>query len=164
MLLLTAVLAVTSIVVVSIHPPHKHLVLNLTASMPLGLYMLRSRGEPRVGELVVLRLPPHAAAIAVVRAYLLPNQPALKRVVAEGGDRVCRFGPAVSMHGRLVALARYRDRADKPLLSWTGCRRLGSYELFVLGAAAGSFDSRYFGVVERSAIIGIVEPLWTIRD
>ena len=164
MLLLTAVLATTSIVLVSICPPHKHLVLNLTASMPRGLYLLRSNGEPQAGDLVVLRLPPRAAEIAVARAYLRSNQPALKRVAAATGDRVCRFGSGVSINGEHVAIARSSDRAHQPLPSWTGCHRLRTHELIVLGAAAGSFDSRYFGAVERSAVIGIVEPIWTIRN
>lgn len=164
MLLLTAVLATTSIVLVSIYPPHKKLVLNLTASMPRGLYLLRLKGAPQAGDLVILRLPPHAAEIAVARAYLRSNQPALKRVVATAGDRVCRFGPSVSINGKHVAIARSSDRTHQPLPSWTGCHRLRTHELMVLGAAAGSFDSRYFGVVERSAIIRIVEPLWTIRN
>ena len=157
-------LMTTSMIAATIFPPRKCVVLNITASMPRGLYLQRSAGELRAGELIVLRPPPYATAIAVARAYLRPEQPALKRIVAAGGDLVCRFGPAVSMNGRLIAVARRRDRAQRPLPIWTGCHKLRPNELFVLGLASSSFDGRYFGVVPRAAVVGVARPIWTMRN
>ena len=49
----------------------------------------------------------------------------------------------------------------KYLLSWQQCRLLNSGELFLLSVTnPASFDSRYFGPVSASAVIGIAHPVW----
>ena len=63
-----------------------------------------------------------------------------------------------------AARQRARDRAGRALPRWQGCRWLRPRQLFALGAAAGSFDSRYFGIVDQSTIVGIAHPLWIISN
>ncbi|MGV2480562.1 UNVERIFIED_CONTAM: S26 family signal peptidase, partial [Salmonella enterica subsp. enterica serovar Weltevreden] len=47
------------------------------------------------------------------------------------------------------------------LPSWQQCRRLESGELFLLSVTnPASFDSRYFGPVSASAVIGVAHPVW----
>ena len=150
-------------VAISIAPVHPHLVVNLTASMPRGLYLLSRDPSPREHDIVVVRLTPAANAIAVSRGYLAAHHPVLKRVAGVAGDRICRFGGTVSINGRPAAFAHARDRAERALPRWHGCLRLSPRQLFVLGTAAGSFDSRYFGIIDQSAIVGIAHPLWLIR-
>jgi hypothetical protein len=46
--------------------------------------------------------------------------------------------------------------------AWQQCRRLHDGELFLLSATnPASFDSRYFGPIAVSAVIGSAQPLWT---
>jgi type IV secretory pathway protease TraF len=41
------------------------------------------------------------------------------------------------------------------------CRRLEPGELFLLSVTnPASFDSRYFGPVSASAVIGVAHPVW----
>ncbi|HEY0106773.1 MAG TPA: S26 family signal peptidase [Rhizomicrobium sp.] len=55
-----------------------------------------------------------------------------------------------------------RDHKLRPLPAWSGCRRLGSNDLFLLmGHIPDSFDGRYFGVTPRTSLIGKLVPLWT---
>ena len=59
---------------------------------------------------------------------------------------------------RLVASGlrvRGRDRAGLPLPEWSGCRRLDTGELFLLGDTETSFDSRYFGPVRVEQLQGV---------
>jgi hypothetical protein len=54
------------------------------------------------------------------------------------------------------------DGRGRPLSAWQQCRRLHDGELFLLSATnPASFDSRYFGPVAVSAVIGSAQPLWT---
>jgi len=53
------------------------------------------------------------------------------------------------------------DRMGRPLPSWQQCRRLESGELFLLSVTnPASFDSRYFGPIPASAVLGVAHPLW----
>ncbi|WP_207948617.1 S26 family signal peptidase, partial [Pseudomonas aeruginosa] len=49
----------------------------------------------------------------------------------------------------------------RPLPSLQLCRRLEPGELFLLSVTnPASFDSRYFGPVSASAVIGVAHPVW----
>ena len=153
-----AVLVLGALGLVGRHAPAPALV-NESPSLPRGLY-LRAPGEtPRRGAVVALPQP------AATRAYLgdlgLPGDLLLiKRVAAVGGDTVCRQGDRVAAATRTVAV-RSRDRRGTPLPAWTGCRRLESEELFLLGDTPGSFDSRYFGPVRVSDVDGVFREILT---
>ena len=164
MILIATVLLATATIGSAIHAAHRSLVINLTASMPRGIYLLSRNRNPQRNDFVIVRLTPAAKAIAVTRGYLAADRPALKRVAGTPGDRVCRLGGTVSINGRPAAIAHSRDREGRALPRWQGCRWLRPRQLFVLGAAAGSFDSRYFGIVDQSTIVGIAHPLWIISN
>lgn len=129
--------------------------------MPRGIYRLQSPQELKVSDLVVVTLPPAAQQFAVAHRVFAPGGAVLKRVAAMTGDRVCWIDRAVAINGRLVAIARRRNHDNHALLHWSGCLRLRSHELFVLGQAQGSFDSRFFGPVDQTAVIAIAQPIWT---
>jgi type IV secretory pathway protease TraF len=84
----------------------------------------------------------------------------IKRVAAVGGDAVCSDGRGLVSPGG-VHPVRSRDRQGQPLSPWSGCRRLGPGELFLLGDTAGSFDSRYFGPVSRDEVRGVYREVMT---
>jgi len=141
--------------------PAPRLVWNASASAPLGLYWI-SRTAPGRGDLVLAGLPPDARRLAAERGYLPDGVLLVKRVAALGGDSVCTIEDAVLVNGRLVAGRRAHDSLGRALPRWTGCRRLGADEFFLLmEGVPGSFDGRYFGPVRRAAVIGRLVPLWT---
>lgn len=126
--------------------------INETPSLPKGLYV-RTTKAPVVGAIVAL--PPPASARPYLAGLGAPDGMRLiKRVAAAEGDRVCVSRARLQTLGRSDPILT-RDRRGAPLPAWRGCRRLGAGELIVLGDTAGSFDSRYFGPVRRSAIDGV---------
>ncbi len=147
-------------VVLTVVTPRPLLIWNATASAPMGLYH-RQFGEVIRGDWVLIYPPSEATRLAANRNYF-PKQIALiKRVAAQGNDRVCRSGQAVSVNGRLAATALIRDSRGRDLPSWSGCIALKTGEIFVLNAPSASFDSRYFGPVSRDHVIERIAPLWT---
>ena len=115
----------------------------------------------RVGSIVLTRLPSDAAALAAQRGYLPARVPLLKRVGAIAPQHVCVFNALVWIDGVPVAAVRPADRLGRLLSSWPQCRRLLPGELFLLSATnPASFDSRYFGPVSASAVIGVAHPVW----
>jgi type IV secretory pathway protease TraF len=74
---------------------------------------------------------------------------------------VCRHAAMVTVNGHAVAWAHRADESGRALPRWTGCVTLTGAQVFVLSAVPGSFDSRYFGPVERVHVLGVGRPIWT---
>jgi len=134
------------------------LIWNASASLPIGLYRA-ARRLPRLGDTVLVRLPPGFVALAARRGYLPVSAYLLKPVAAVSGDLVCRLGTRIYVRGRLASLRR-RDGRGRPMPSWYGCRRLRTGELFLVAENADSFDSRYFGPVLHRAVAGLAVRIW----
>jgi type IV secretory pathway protease TraF len=78
----------------------------------------------------------------------------IKQVAALGGDTVCRAGIEIKVNGARVAHARHADGVGRALPVWRGCVQLDADQVFLLGSHPESFDSRYFGLVNRASILG----------
>lgn len=142
--------------------PAPVLIWNASASVPVGLYAVRSPGTLTIGELVVVQPPEPLAAFLANGGYLPLGAPLIKHVAALAGETVCRNGAAVSIDGVVLANAHERDHASRLLPVWSGCRRIVSSEVFLLNAGEpASLDGRYFGTLPVSSIVGRAVPLWT---
>jgi conjugative transfer signal peptidase TraF len=135
---------------------------NASPSVPVGLYLV-TKASPRVGDLVVLRLPPVIAALAARRGYLPTSAYLLKPIAAVAGDLVCRFGEQVFVRGALAGIAEDADADGNAMPTWQGCRILQTGEVFVLADHPASFDSRYFGPLDGASVAGRAGPLWPPR-
>ena len=142
---------------------------NPSDSVAVGWYRIdpfdsRTASLPRplsVGSVVVTTLPPDVAALAAQRGYLPVHVPLLKRVGAVAPQHVCIVAGQVRIDGVPSAAVLPADRLGRPLPSLQLCRRLEPGELFLLSVTnPASFDSRYFGPVSASAVIGIARPIW----
>ena len=149
--------------------PLPRLIYNPSDSVPVGWYRVqpldhRAASLPRrleVGSIVLTRLPADAAALAAQRGYLPARVPLLKRVGAVAPQEVCITGRVVRIDGVPSAAVLPADRPGRPLPSLQLGRPLAEDELFLLSVTTpASFDSRYFGPVSASAVVGIAHPVW----
>ena len=160
--LLGTAVALTLLLVPSITSWRPLLIWNASPSVPVGLYLV-TQAPPRVGDLVVVRLPPFMAVFAASRGYLPRSAYLLKPVAAIAGDLVCRFGAQVFVRRRFAGLAAVADHGGIPMPAWHGCRVLRTGEVFVLADHAASFDSRYFGALDATFDRGKGEPRLAAR-
>jgi len=113
-----------------------------TDSMPRGLYWLTPGRDAALGSLVTLPAPGK------------PGLTLLKRIAANSGETVCLRDRTILIGGRPVAEALADGPAPAAL-----CRALRSNEVFLLGDGPRSFDSRYFGPVDRAQLAHRAFPL-----
>lgn len=146
-------LAIAATVVEPLLDPVPLVIWNASQSVPIGWYFVFKR-QPKLGEIAVIRPPAWVEIYASARGYLPLQTPLLKPVRAIKGSIVCRFGRYVFIDGKLVARAKYLDTSHRMLPVWKGCLILKSDEIFVLGQHRDSFDSRYFGPVNRTQVLG----------
>lgn len=152
---LVAGLGAAAIVPFALAPVPPLALVNESPSQPRGVYVRRPDRSPTRGAVVAVRQPPGS------RIYLSglgapEGMPLLKRVAAVSGDVVCHDRGRTAVMGFEV-LVMTQDRRGTALPVWSACRRLEGDEIFLLGDTASSFDSRYFGPVRRTDVLGVYE-------
>lgn len=143
--------------------------LNLTPSEPLGLWRIEPlRRAAAVGD-VVFDCPPASEefAAALERGYLRRGlcsggvAPLIKTVVAVAGQRV-NVGSNVVIDRLPLPYSTVEpsDGAGRPLQPFTGGIVPSGY-LFLHSDFASSYDSRYFGPVPETGLLGLARPVLT---
>jgi conjugative transfer signal peptidase TraF len=146
--------AVAIIVVTIVAQPSPIYIWNSSASVPVGLYRVRPMTTLVVTELVAIQPPDLLAAFLD-----------LKRVLALPGQKVCRNRLTIAVDGVEVGQAQERDGRGRPLPAWNGCRVIAHGDIFVMNwQSTDSLDSRYFGPLPASAVIGRAVPVWTNEE
>ena len=138
---------------------------NASASVPIGFYLINRPRDVRIGDLVAVMPPKPLADFMVERGYIGRNVPLLKHVAALPGQQVCRTGNAITVDDVRFGDALDRDRRGRPLPIWQGCRKVADGDIFLMNVSvADSLDSRYFGPIAASTVIGQATPLYTDED
>lgn len=141
--------------------PDPLLLYNPSESADPGWYRVCPGAPFAPGDLVAASLPERAGELARARGYLPAGVPVIKQVGAIGGDEVCWSGQEATLPGgsRLELLGQ--DRAGRPMPAPPpGCVTLAPDQVFLRSdRSEASFDSRYFGPVEASDVIGPVRFL-----
>lgn len=154
----TAALALAFLVAKPIINPSPILMWNASESVPVGWYFVAKR-HPVIGEIAVIRPGEWVRNYAATRKYLPQEVLLLKPIAATGPSIICRFGHYVFVNGKHVARAQTNDKFGRQMPVWNGCKTLKPSQYFVLGRHHGSFDSRYFGPIEQSQVVGTAFPL-----
>jgi type IV secretory pathway protease TraF len=150
------VIATVGLVFLAVKPfinPVPLVVWNASESVPIGWYFVAKR-QPKIGEIAVIKPVDWVQIYASSRGYLPQEVWLLKPIYAVHPSIICRFGSHVFVDGKQVAKAKIADIMHRVLPVWKGCIALSSTEYFVLGKHRDSFDSRYFGPIEKRQVVG----------
>lgn len=164
------ILALSGVALVVIPLAAGRITLNLTDSLPRGLWVeVGGRRAIEPGDVVKACLPATAQDRRYIGPGFCPNglMPVLKPVVATAGDRVTTSAGGISVNGRMVP-------GSTPLARDEAGRALHHYPFGTYPVAAGeawlisnynrlSYDSRYFGPVKTRSIDSRERPLLTVR-
>lgn len=155
------VVAAALLVVPSFVSWSPRLLWNASASVPIGLYLLRPADQVAVGDLVAVQPPPELSDFLDERGYLSRHVPLLKHVVALPGAIICRAGNTIAVDQSVVGFAHLLDSLGRNLPRWAGCRHLSDGEIFLMNPdAPDSLDGRYFGPLPSTAITARLVPVW----
>jgi len=143
--------------------------INLTLSEPLGLWrIVPLEGPVKVSDLVFICPPDNPAMRAAwSRGYLRSGlceggfAPLIKTAIAGPGQDVA-VAQGVRIDGRPVNSSRVRARDGKGrTLSPYAGGTVPPSMVFLHSNFSASFDSRYFGPLPASGILGLAEPVLT---
>ena len=135
------------------------LIWNASNSVPRGLYWVTNEALTH-GKIAVVRLPFHIRKQVHELGVLPMNVLLLKPVAALQGDEICRLGDVVLINKEAVSVTLKRDQKGQKLPQWQGCFVLKTNEFFLLSDHQNSFDSRYFGTINRQNIEGMAKSIW----
>lgn len=151
---------------------HGNLHLNLTDSLPRGIY--RETHEPIMrGVLAVECLPAELAELGKKRGWLWQGScptgvpPILKRVVAVAGDTVELGKHYVAVNGEVLlgTATLFLDSNGREIPHVArGIYQLSEGEVFLLADNPTSWDNRYTGPTQVKNIIGTARPVFTFRE
>lgn len=141
------------------------LVINLSASVPRGIYLKQHEGKIKRGSLVLV-CPSEKAIwrlVAQSRSVVRGSgcggtlAPLIKEIAAVEGDTVEVTTGGVVLNGTLrtgTALRSFSSRGEPLPKASSG--KIVPGELFLLGASPESLDSRYFGTVPIQDVKGVL--------
>lgn len=141
--------------------------INTTISEPKGLYILTDKTLPRKGDLVIACPPLDAARLSIRRGYLQVSGkcpggaiPFLKTLVAVPGDYVVMSRQGLSVNGKPVpnSIPLLADSAGRKIVRMKFRGRTSGFWL-ISSYSKRSFDSRYWGPVDRQAILSTISPV-----
>jgi len=143
--------------------------INMTPSYPLGLWRIQPVArEVRVGDRVFICPPDNdvfrsAKERGYLRVGLCPGGfgPLIKTVVATAGQRV-EINETVTIDERLLPHSQIAnlDGQHRRLSRFAGGAIPPGF-LFLHSDFVGSYDSRYFGPLPQSGVLGIAEEMLT---
>lgn len=143
--------------------------LNLTGSLPLGLYRVSAAAD---ANLVEFCPPEPLSRLSVARQYRNPgncpdgDNPLMKPIVARPGDVVVLSKSGLQINGKLLrnTAPRSEDSKARPLLHYPfGTYRVSSGTIWVASSYHPlSFDSRYFGPIPTTIVRHRLKPLLTL--
>ncbi|WHO77311.1 conjugative transfer signal peptidase TraF [Rhizobium sp. BT03] len=144
--------------------------LNLTPSEPLGLWRIESPSRAIAAGDLVFVCPPEAPLFeeARRRSYLARGlcsggvAPLIKSVAALPGQHV-EIGKEVRIDGRLLpsSCLRRTDGVGRPLTAFAG-GIVPPGTLYLHSRFASSYDSRYFGPIPETGLLGLARPVLTV--
>ncbi|MGN6773668.1 conjugative transfer signal peptidase TraF [Rhizobium sp.] len=143
--------------------------INLTPSEPLGLWRIAALDRVvSAGDLVFI-CPPQTPVIreARERGYLRSGTcpggvaPLIKTVIAVPGQHV-DIGAGVAIDGRPIAFSdlAQHDGKGRPMVPYSG-GAVPAQSVFLHSPFRSSYDSRYFGPLPVSGILGLAQEVLT---
>ncbi|AIC29712.1 MULTISPECIES: conjugative transfer signal peptidase TraF [Rhizobium] len=141
--------------------------INLTPSEPLGLWRIVTLDRPAAAGDLVFICPPQTTEMreARERGYLRAGTcpggvaPLIKTVIGVAGQRV-EIGAGVTIDGRAIASSDLADRDGngRPMTPFAG-GVVPDESVYLHSGFRGSYDSRYFGPLPASGILGLAQPV-----
>ena len=131
--------------------------LNLSPSVPVGLYRLERLAPPLARGTLVILSPP-----ASIRPWWRSLASLLKPVAAVAGEEVCGVEGTLFIHGEAYGPI-YTEADGKPLPHLDGCQVVPEGTVFLASTQPKSLDGRYFGVTPIADLTARAVALWTWR-
>jgi len=146
---------------------------NSTASFPTGLWKISKPFNPSTDKFKTISFcPPNTPVfiLAKQRDYIGAGllscasgfQPMIKKVIAVAGDTISITDQGITVNNQSLANSKPLniDNKQRPLPQAQGELVAAGFIWVLSDYSPTSFDSRYFGPIAVSDVLGVIEPLF----
>lgn len=140
------------------------IIYNATDSLPHGFYRVIKQQTYKPGDVIVIPIPEQVRSLVIERGWLKPDNYLIKPLAAINGDNVWITSGQVFVNGKSFGAIKKQDKEGLPLPSLVFNDTLSPGKIAVLQRSDDSFDSRYFGQIDESQIIGRAVPIWVFYE
>ena len=143
------------LVVTFLHRQGYGLTYSSTASMPKGFYLIIHSDDFKRNDIVEFKPPNEVQAFVAEQHWAPKSGLLLKHVMGVPGDFVCNSGGSILVNHQKVGSVYEFYAPNKKLPKRSFCTVLQQNQYLLLSdSIERSFDSRYFGPVDKGNIIG----------
>ncbi len=158
-------LLIAAVLLVGLKLASTRVILQVTGSLPKGIYAVHAPGRIEPGMLVVFDIPRRVRGLVLARGWIPKHLRyyLMKPVAAVAGDSVIVCEKGLYVNGSYWgAVKRYDSRGlVLPALNKSYVLDAGQY--FTACRGDDSFDGRYFGPIKRKEIRAVATPLWVFN-
>jgi signal peptidase I len=136
---------------ISISTFNNNYIINNSSSMQVGIYkMIPIKGEIKKGDIIITKIPENIKKLVYTRGYVIPRvNTFLKRVAGTNVDKIEKKEDGLYINDKFIKKISKLDRLGRPLPIINNYT-IKENEYFLLGDDEKSFDSTYFGAVNKS--------------
>lgn len=137
------------------------LFLNITPSMPIGIYMMIPGNEYKPGDIVIYSPTVSSLDYFYKYNYEIPETDFIKEIGAVPGDKysVDKETGIFLVSGKYIGIAKKKDSQGNDLPEHSGEYTVPEGEFLPVTHYAGSFDGRYIGTMPMDRIKNKVIPV-----
>lgn len=133
----------------------------ITSSMPKGFYLVVPVKELHRSDIVVFRPKESTLAFLQERHWVPSTGWMMKYVMAIPGDAVCTYDHMLWINQKRIGRIYEHDSSGRLLPSQFFCGKLEGHKYLLISTRIDqSFDSRYFGPIDKKCIKGKAIPLF----
>jgi conjugative transfer signal peptidase TraF len=167
------ILAITIIAIMLITFFKDKIIINTSPSIPLGLYTIHQITAPlKQDDLVVVCLAKSYQDFGMSRGYIHAgirckgSAPLLKLIIAVPGDNVVLTNQEIIINNKIFQYSTQKlDSKQRSLPSWPRGNYRNTRGYWLIGTNdQHSWDSRYYGPIDRNQIIFLIKHLWVFGN
>jgi conjugative transfer signal peptidase TraF len=154
-----------TIVAISFWLIKNHFIINVSGSLPRGIYIEKHKTYFERGDIVAVCLPQKLSQFALQRGYLSKGiycqgrTPLIKKIVACPGDNVWVGNRFIRVNNTIYPIKKFKaDSKGRALSAYHSGYYLAT-GYWLLGTHERSWDSRYFGELNVKHILCVLRPL-----
>jgi len=136
-------------------------IIQISTCMPKGIYIKKEiPSKLACGQILLFKIPEHVKDLVFQRGWFLSNLNFFmtKPIAALEGDVILISKNRLFINNKYFGQVKNNDKKGLPLPQISNHFKIPKNKIFVASMKDDSFDSRYFGLIDKKNVLAVVKP------